>query len=137
MKNFSQLRIIFYALAMGQFLFAAVVYYVTNTQSEFTDMPIFAILAPVAVLGAGAMSYFLNQQLQLKELEEKDEDTRFGMFRRRVIARLAILEGGNLLAVVGTLITGNLQYLLYFLLGMLIFFLMQPKVEEFEGPAVR
>ena len=130
MNNFNQLRTIFYALALGQFLFAGVVYYVTRTQTQFTEMPIFAILVPVMVLGAAAMSYYLNQQLRLKEQEEKDKDARFGMFRRRVIVRLAILEGANLLAVVAALLTGKFIFLLYFIAGMVIFFYMQPRPEE-------
>ena len=130
MNNFTQLRTIFFALLIGQVGFAAVVYYISGINSDFSDIPIFSILVPAAVAGSAVMAYFLNQQLAVKEVEEKNPDERFALYRRRVIVRLALLEGANLLAVVGVLLTGKMNFFLFFLLGMAIFIYFQPKESE-------
>ena len=133
MNNFTQLRTIFFALLVGHVGFAAVVYYISGINPEAADVPIFSILVPAALFGAAAMAYFLNQQLAVKEVEEKDKEERFALYRRRVIVRLAMMEGANLLAVVAALMTGKTNFFLFFLIGLLVFVYFQPKEAEIGG----
>ena len=133
MNNFSQLRTIFYALAVGQIGFAAVVYYLNGGNTNVSDMPIFTLLVPAVLLGSAGMAYFLNQRLAEQEAAETTPEGRFAAYRRRVIIRLAMLEGANLMAVVAVLLTGKMNFFLFFLLGMLIFYYFQPKESEMAG----
>lgn len=128
--DFKKLQLIFYALVGGQLLFAGVVFFMLQQQQEFADMPYFSILVPAAVLGGAFLGYYLSNQLRVSAAEQQTEEDQLLHYRRRVILRLALTEGGNIIALVGALLTGNTTFFLFFALGMTIFFYFRPSLVE-------
>jgi len=130
---FKQLQLIFFALLAGQVVFAGVVYYtISQSLAQTSEMPMFTYLIPLVLLSAVAMSYFLNKQLKAQASEQKTEDEKSIHYKRRVILRAAILEGGNLMAIIAVLITGQMYFMLYFLLGIIIFYFFRPTEQEMQ-----
>jgi hypothetical protein len=131
--DFKRLQLIFYALAGGQILFAAVVYFMINQEQEFADASYFSILVPVVVIGSALLAYVLNGRFLSDAQEQKTEAAQFEHYRRRVIVRLAILEGGNLVALVAALTTGKFTFFLFFALGIAFFFYFRPTLFEMSN----
>lgn len=130
---FKQLQLIFFALLAGQVIFAAVVYYaITQSLAQTSEIPMFTFLIPVVVLSAVAMSYFLNNVLKSQASAQKTTDEKSIHYRRRVILRSAIMEGGNLMAIIAVLMTGQMYFMLYFLLGIIIFYFFRPTEQEMQ-----
>ncbi|HKK76430.1 MAG TPA: hypothetical protein VJ953_15225 [Saprospiraceae bacterium] len=128
--DFKKLQLIFYSLVGGQVLFAGVVFFMLQNQQEFADIPYFSIIVPAAVLGGAFVGYYLNNQLLISAAEQKTEEDQLMHYRRRVILRLALTEVGNLVALMGALLTGKITFFLFFALGMAIFFYFRPRLVE-------
>jgi hypothetical protein len=128
--DFKKLQLIFYALVGGQLLFAGVVFFMLNQQQEFTDIPYLSVIVPAAVLGGAFLGYYLSNQLRVSAAEQRTEEDQLLHYRRRVILRLALSEFGNIVALMGTLLTGNTTFFLFFALGMAIFFYFRPTLVE-------
>lgn len=128
--DFKKLQLIFYSLAGGQILFAAVVYFMINQEQEFAEASYFSVLVPAAVLGSAFLAYMVNARILATAADQKTVDTQFDHYRRRVIVRLAILEAGNLLALIGALTTGKFTFFLFFALGIAFFFYFRPTLFE-------
>lgn len=127
--DIKKLQLVFYALVGGQLLFAAVVFFMLQKQ-EFVEAAYFSTLVPVALLGSAAIAYYLNRQLGRSAAEQKTEADQEMHYRRRVILRLALVEGGNLVALMGALITGKILFFLFFGMGMAVFFYFRPSSVE-------
>jgi len=128
--DFKRLQFIFISLAGGQLLFAGVVYFMIHQNQDFMDIPMFSVIVPAAVLGSIFLAYIISERMRAKALEQKTAEEQMDHYRRRVIIRSAILEGGNLLALVACLLTGNVTFFLFFAFGMAVFFYFRPKMTE-------
>jgi hypothetical protein len=128
--DFKRLQLIFTSLAGGQLIFAGVVYFMIHQNQDFADIPILSVVVPAAVLGAVFLSYFMNERMRSSALEQKTAEAQMDHYRRRVIIRSAILEGANLLALVACLVTGKVNFFLFFAFGMAVFFYFRPKMTE-------
>lgn len=128
-----QLQLIFYALVAGQVIFAGVCYYlIENEMFSTQDIAELRLVVPIAVVGAMAISYFLNEQLRQKASTLKSLEAQAAHYKQRVILRLALLEGANLFAIVAYLITGKINFLLFFAVGLLLFYYFRPSEVEME-----
>lgn len=136
--DFKRLQFIFYSLAGGQILFAAVVYFMIHQANDFVDFPMLSIIVPVAVLGAIGLGYFMNERLRADANEQKTEDAQMVHYNRRVIIRSAIMEGGNLIALIACLMTGTVSFFLFFAFGIAVFIYFRPTLTEMANdyPAI-
>ncbi len=127
-----QLQLIFLFLAAGQVLFCLVVAYLVMEGSmapSHTGLP-YSYLLPTVLFAASALAYFLSNRLseagkQLPTLEEKVQH-----YRNTSIMRLAVVEGANLMVVVFTMLEGNLSFLAYFAIGLLVFAFFRPSLDN-------
>ncbi|GAB5551658.1 MAG: hypothetical protein Sapg2KO_12490 [Saprospiraceae bacterium] len=136
--DFKRLQFIFYSLAAGQIFFAAVVYFMIHQANEFSDIPMLSIIVPVAVLGSIGLGYFMNERFRSDANEQTTADAQMEHYKRRVIMRSAIMEGGNLIALVACLVTGTVNFFLFFAFGIAVFIYFRPTLTEMANdyPAV-
>ena len=73
-------------------------------------------------------NYLLGRRSQQK-LE--GVHAKFNHYRTSNIVRFAMLEGGNLFAIVIVLLTGSTFFYLFFGLGMAVFLMARPSKENF------
>lgn len=128
--DFKRLQFIFYSLVAGQILFAAVVYFMIHQDRDFVDMPMLSVIVPAAVLGSIGLGYFMNERLRADAMDQKTEDAQMEHYKRRVIVRSALMEGGNLVALVACLLTGNVPFFLFFAFGIAVFIYFRPTQNE-------
>ncbi|MEL6651131.1 MAG: hypothetical protein AAFQ87_10050 [Bacteroidota bacterium] len=121
---FSNLTILFYAMAGGQVIFAAVAFFLQSNGSMPQDDSLGNLMLMIVgalIISTQVGSRFVigkrMQDVRKMPLVQKTEQYR-GVF----IMRLALMEGPSLLAIVGYLITGNI-WLLVIGMAMLLFFL--------------
>lgn len=127
-----QLQLIFLFLAAGQVLFCLVVVYLVMEGSmapSQTGLP-YSYLLPTVLFAASALAYFLSNRFseegkKLPGLAEKVQH-----YRNTAIVRLALVEGANLLVVVFSLLEANLNFLVYFAIGLLIFAYFRPGIDN-------
>ena len=128
-------QIIYLALFLGQFIFAGVVYYLISSnqgiENQGENMDFFQYLVPIVMISAIGMGYFLyrNKLQQVNEMQELSE--KMNHYRVNNIIRWAFLEAANLFAIVVTLITSNLYFIVFFGLGIVVFFLTRPTLDNF------
>jgi hypothetical protein len=128
-----QLHLIFLALAIGQVLFGLLVLYMLRSglyRAEPSGLP-FDLLAPVILFGTAALAYWLNKRLSENGKVQPGLDNKALQYRNAAIIRLAVLEGGNLFLVLAALLEGRAHFLLFFALGLLIFFYFRPSRDNF------
>ncbi len=130
--TFSQINIIFLALAGGQIMFAAVVLWINNqpTQREAVDTGL-GLALPIVMLSAIGIAYWIYQQRAVQGAKLQAVSDKMAHYRISNIIRLALVEGPNLLAMVLVLIEGHMSYLIYFAGGMLAFLFFRPTVDKF------
>jgi hypothetical protein len=89
-------------------------------------------LAPsILLLGAAGTAFALNQVLTRRGQRLNYLAPKLQQYAIASLVRLAIVEGGNLLILIITLLSGNLNSLLFFALGMLVFLYFRPSRENF------
>lgn len=128
---FKTLNIVYLAMIAGQILFCVVVFVVGNEEGASKDMSIFQTIVPAVSIGTLGVSFLLyNQRRQagkaIKGLREKADH-----YRVSNIIRFALVEGGNLVAVVAVLLTGSTFFLLFFVLGLAVFAIYRPSSQGF------
>lgn len=131
--QFQQINILYLALLAGQILFAGVVFFLLNQGQKTSDgeFNILQTIVPVVLFGAVGAVYYIEEQRKaqignLKELEEKVMH-----YRGRVIVRSALIEGPNLLSVIGALLTGNIVFFAIFGGGLAVFYFYRPRLDRF------
>ncbi len=129
--SLAQVNILFFALLVGQVIFAAVAYYVLSrgAGSEQADQPFLQVLVPLLLMVAVFFSWRMVQKVP--EGPFADEEAKLGNYRQQVILRSALMEGANLMAVVAAIMTGQMYYLTYFLVGIAAFVFFRPTATEF------
>lgn len=132
--NLRKLHTLFVALAFGQILFCSVVLYLifikdfTGVKMEARDL----YLAPsILLLAAAGTAYALNQVLSRRGRDLQYLGPKTQQYSITSIVRMAIVEGANLLILIITLLSGQVNSLLFFALGMLVFIYFRPSREDF------
>lgn len=134
--SLSKLHNIFIALAIGQILFCIATVYLVLGEGfkglEFSSRSLMFSPAIVLLVAAGT-AYALNQLLIRRGKRLKYLVTKVQQYAISGIVRLAIVEGGNILILLLALLSGNLNLLLYFALGMLVFLYFKPSLADFAA----
>ncbi len=132
-KQFKQIVLIYAALMVGQILFCmAIILVVTSTADSYPkEMLVGEYFPPLYHFTGIGLAYFLNRSRRLAGMELGGLANKVEHYRTTVIVRSAILEIPNLLSIIFTLITGNLNYLLWFCIGLLVFLYFRPSAEQF------
>jgi len=132
--NLKKLHLLFVALAAGQVLFCGVVLYLILVE-RFAGVDMQArdqYLAPsILLLAAAGTAYALNQVLSRRGRRMQFLATKVQQYSITSIVRLAIVEGANLLILIITLLSGQINSLLFFALGMLVFLYFRPSQKDF------
>ncbi|MFN7118833.1 MAG: hypothetical protein ACK4TA_18685 [Saprospiraceae bacterium] len=146
MNNFfKRLHTLFNALLASQLVFCAMaltlirdtappmVIVVRNTSDTMMPETISktGVLALVFLLSAALVAYLFDKQRKmqgtiLQDLMEKAEH-----YRQSSTIRLIMLEAANIFAIVVAMKENNLTYMLYLVLGMLIFLYFRPTPQKF------
>lgn len=131
-ETMKSLNIIYLALILGQLAFMAVaVFIASDTVPNAENMSLLRTFIPVVSVSTVAISYVLynKRREQGAELEDLTEKTLH--YRTSNITRWALVEAGNLFAVVSVLLTGSKFFLIFFALGMGIFIVYRPTIRGF------
>ncbi|MBB4080053.1 hypothetical protein GGR28_002683 [Lewinella aquimaris] len=131
---FQQLQTIFYALLMGQLLFAIIVWFMIRGKEPRyfmdgeTDLWIMVGYAVCMVGGAWFIDQFRARTVtKQKNIRERAPSS----YRATVLIRLAILESATLLLTAISLLTYNFEPLAILVLMFGVFYWFRPTVEEF------
>lgn len=131
--HFRTTLLLFIALFLGQLIFALVATYLATGQfMEPTPILSFRFIVPGLLIGAATIVLILNAQNRQQAQHFENLEAKLQHYRQRLIIRLAILEGANLVAIVAALLTGHLNYLLLFLIGLGLFIYYRPRADEFR-----
>lgn len=133
MKNdFKNLQIIFLGLLLGQIAFAVVANFMI-TDIAITDTGALIYLVPaVIIVGIVAGNYIFNLNLKKTISKETSLEEKFGEYRKNAIVRWAMMEMGNLLAIVAAIIEGKTLYFALFAIGLIFFSMTRPNIIDFS-----
>ena len=133
-EKFNQLNLIHLAMLIGQVVFCAVIFFVAPLeQIESSDeSPLFSTAAPLVLIAAFGVVYYLNKQIRQYAPEPGGElNEKLDHYRKRVLLRMGAIEGANLVVLVATMTSNDLNLLVYFLVGLLAFLYYRPSEKEF------
>ncbi len=128
-ETFKTLNIIYLALIGGQLAFFAVVFFVLKPAPQEDDF--FQMLVPIVSIMTIVASFFIYKMLKEKATEMDSLEDKVTHYRTSNIVRYALVEGGNLFAIVVFLLTGQTFLLAFFALGLIVFFFYRPSVQGF------
>lgn len=129
-EHFKQINILWLSLLVGQLLFFVIVYFLITEKAE-DSADIFQTLVPAVLLGALGGVYFLSKKRSQEGASLDGLQTKADHYRVTIIMRSALLEGANLLAVIGMLLDNPPTYLPYFAVGIAAFLYFRPSVNRF------
>ena len=132
MKPYQRIELIFYSLAAGQIIFAAITYFLLLDEGGKSDIPELLYVVPLALIACMGAAYFMNNKLREAAPDQKEAATKLSHYQSRVIMRGALMEGGNLLAIIAAFLTGDVTYIFIFLVGFAVFFYFRPSKYELE-----
>jgi hypothetical protein len=127
--NIKQLIIIYFALIMGQVLFASVVYFIMGEESSSDSF--FGLVVPILSISTIGLSYFFYNKRKESGRNLKSLSGKINHYKVSNFIRFALMEGGNLFALVAVLLTNSMYFYLFFGLGMAAFLMAKPSQEGF------
>ena len=132
-KQFKQIVLIYAALMVGQIIFCMAIILVVTSTADPTpkEMLLGDFFPPLYHFAGIGLAYLLNRTRRLVGMELEGLANKVEHYRTTVIVRSALLEMPNLLSIILTFITGNLNYLLWFCIGLLVFLYFRPSAEQF------
>ena len=131
-EKFKNLQIIFLGLLLGQLTFAIVANFII-TSGAIADTGMLIYLVPaVMIVGIIIGFYIFNASLTKSAEKEGTIETQFSKYRKSSMVRWAMMEIGNLLAIIAAIIEANTFYFVLFSFGLLIFATTRPSVQDFS-----
>lgn len=133
-EYFRALKIVHFALTLGQILFGIIAFVVVTMNGatitdEFLTQVLF-IIVPLFIIGAFVASTVLFKK-RIETVKTKNNLVeKMAAYRGAIILKLAPLEGGSFLSIIAYFITGNIIYLSLSALIILMFVLNQPTKEK-------
>jgi hypothetical protein len=125
----SILTIIFYSLLASQILIAAIVFFLTGSDKlmpPMEDNVIAEFGLPAIILIEVILARFLSDR-RLEAIKMEDAlERKLETYRFAFLLKMAMLEGANLLALVGYLLTQSVLFLAIFLLILVVFTVNRP-----------
>ncbi|HWP82523.1 MAG TPA: hypothetical protein VNN76_07700 [Bacteroidota bacterium] len=131
--SLSPLSIIFYALLASQLIFAAVVFFLTQSENLMPPIQgnlVIEFVLPVVIVLEILLARFLSARRIDAIRAESVPQRRMELYRTAFILKVAMLEGAGLLALVGYLLSQNLLFLAMFLLIVLVFLMNRPTTQS-------
>ncbi|MGZ2371423.1 hypothetical protein ACXR6G_16710 [Ancylomarina sp. YFZ004] len=129
-QYFKSLKVIHIALLLGQLAFATLAYiinFITPISNGMEDLnDIFLILVSVITFGSIAAGIFITKSKLIAANEKPNLSDKLNDYRALTIARLALLEGPVFFAIISFLLTGNLIFLGFAGLILIIFIIQAP-----------
>ncbi len=132
------IQTIYLALLGGQMLFAAVVLILVRGNNLDTDIRIeglpMNLIVPVLLLAGVLVAYFLNNQRMRHagNMGNANLVQKLNHYRVSVLLRSAIVEAVNLFSIIAALILNNLNYMIYFAVGILVYLYFKPSTQDFS-----
>ena len=130
------IRITYIALLGIQLILGGSVYYFLQQNEDFgfSDVFPFQLAVPTLLISGLAIIWTLNRtrtrqarQLNISSFEK------IRYYKTTVLLRSTVLEGINIFIILAALVTGQIQYLIYFLVGLAAFLYFRPKQTELDG----
>lgn len=133
-EYFRALKIVHFALTMGQVLFGIISFVVVTKNGatiadEFLNQGLF-IVVPIFIIGAFIASIALFKKRIETVKTRNNLVEKMAEYRGAIILKLAPLEGGSFLSIIAYFITGNIIFLSLSALIILMFLLNQPTKEK-------
>jgi hypothetical protein len=131
-EYFKSIRIIYFALLIGQLLFAGVSFFLNQgimfQPNDLRDTLIYIV--PIVIINAMLLSNFLYKRkiTGIKKLEKLTQ--KMGEYRISLIARLAPLEGASLFSIVAYFLTVDMLFLAMSAVVVAYYLWLQPNVEK-------
>lgn len=133
-QTLKTLNTVYFALFMGQMIFFGVAYYLNTENLQSTEnSELFRYFVPIVIIACIGLSYFLYNLRKKQGQELEGLDTKAGHYRVSNIVRYAVVEAGNMLALVSYLMTGSSMFITLFILGMGVFVLYRPSHQRFTS----
>ncbi len=126
--------ILYYALLIGQLVFCLVVIYLIQYYGPDPDRVQLAhpLLGLLVVLTTGFGAFYMNRmRTQQANRVRTTLEGKLLHYRTTVLLRSAIVEAGNFLALTLALLALGFTPLLFFALGLAIFYYFRPSRDEF------
>jgi hypothetical protein len=114
---------------MGQALFALVVYFIMGEESNSDSF--FRLAVPILSISTIGLSYFFYKKRKESGRNLKNLSGKINHYKASNFIRFALMEGGNLFALVAVLLTSSMYFYLFFGLGMAAFLMSRPSQEGF------
>jgi len=133
-QYFRGLKIIHFALIMGLVAFVGVGSFLVSTSSaskSSTDVELFSVIAPILAVIAFFTSFYLFKFYLKKAKELKTIKEKTTAYSTALIISLALLEAPGLFAVVITLMTSNLMFLIITAVMVAYMLTFHPSQERF------
>jgi cbb3-type cytochrome oxidase subunit 3 len=131
---FRSSQILFSALLGGQIVFAAVVIALKGIPSRLGSLSTedsWLLLGILTTFSTIAVAFWINEQRKKEAAAHGDMAEKLEHYRNLIIIRCAMVEGGNLMALILALLSGQGFFFMLFLAGLLAFVYFRPSKAEF------
>ena len=128
------LNIIYIALIGGQLILFAIIMYLMNgseIEPNAENLRMLRMFIPVVSVSTVAMSYALYNKRREQGAALENLAMKTSHYRVSNILRWAIVESGNMFALLAVFLTGSNFFLIFFLLGMGVFIVYRPNISGF------
>ena len=130
-NNFKNLQIIFLGLLIGQIAFAVIAnFMITNIAVSSTSVLVY-LVPVVMIVSILSGNYLFNTSRKKVVAQQGNLEEKLKAYRQSALIRWAMMETGNLLAIVATFIEGKTFYFAMFAVGLLFFATTRPSVDDF------
>ena len=130
-NNFKNLQIIFLGLLIGQIAFAVIANFMI-TDIAVSSTSVLVYLVPVVmIVSILSGNYLFNISRKKVVAQQGNLEEKLKAYRQSALIRWAMMETGNLLAIVATFIEGKTFYFAMFAVGLLFFATTRPSVDDF------
>ena len=130
-NNFKNLQIIFLGLLIGQIAFAVIANFMI-TDIAVSSTSVLVYLVPVVlIVSILSGNYLFNTSRKKVVAQQGNLEEKLKAYRQSALIRWAMMETGNLLAIVATFIEGKTFYFAMFAVGLLFFATTRPSVDDF------
>ena len=125
------IKTIYFALIIGLLSFFAVTLMTLDGNTIFElklQDPIFLAALIITCVAIPSGYYYSKTLFKLNSTASLSE--KFPVYQTRLILRMAACEGSGLLAIVGLLISGNMSFLIFFLIAFFTMILYYPSPDK-------
>jgi len=134
MKIFRYSEVLFFALLSGQVMFASIVIALKGFPQKLGRLSLedpFLLIGIVVIFSAIVVANWINEQRKREGATRGNLTEKLDHYRNLVIIRCAVVEGGNLMALIFAFLTGQGFFFLLFLAGLMAFLYFRPSKAEF------